>query len=181
MNIGAEYMKENTLRMLRVAGLILGWLLLAGALMGVWNQVALYQWSDNDPPGLYGSVPFRFDFARALGSFFSIFGNAFFAFLIAAVLRMIERRAPVEDERAQRLMIVCCLSYVAEFVIKLGSFTLGLGDLSSLPLAGSHFLRFWIPCLVTAIPVLIPAFYAATILVLYTHFTNMVTFESEVA
>jgi hypothetical protein len=66
---------------------------------------------------------------HALSSFFADLGNALFAFLIAAVVRMIEKRAPVKHAYARRLMITCCLAYVAEAAVRFFSFSLILARL----------------------------------------------------
>jgi hypothetical protein len=121
----------------------------------------------------------QFDLANSMSSFFSSFGNALFAFLIAAVLRMIEKQAPIGNEYAQRLMIACCLFYVAESAARLCSFIIHLPE--ALQVFAGFGLRFWLPCFSKVIPSVIPLLYAASIYVLYTHFTKMVTFESEVA
>jgi hypothetical protein len=180
MNIGA-HMNAKSLRLLRIGILVLGWLLIIGILGSVWSQFGVYYRMQNNPTGFFESMAAQFDFANALGSFFLSFGNAFFAFLIAAVFRMIEKQAPVGIKNASRLMIVCCLSYGAGALMRFCSFILGLAAV--LP---SHFVRnfdlsYWFSHSSTLIPVIVPILYAASIFVLYMHFTKLVTFESEVA
>jgi hypothetical protein len=115
-----------------------------------------------------------------LGCFESIIKGceiAFLSFLIAAVIRMIEKQAPVGNRTAKRLMIVCCLFNVAHALIKL------MQIYRSLILKPSFMSVFdWlIGCLPLITTILIPLLYAAVIFVFYTHITRMVTFESEVA
>ena len=167
-------MNAKMLTLLRICALVLGWLLVVGIVANVWGHFVVYRQAQMVPM----AFP-QFNIATALGSFFSNFGNAFFAFLIAAVFRMIERQAPVGHENARRLMIVCCLSYVADALVRSCAFAASFpGTLQSF---GSFGWRFWIPYASTAIPVLVPILFAASIFVLYTHFSKMVTFESEVA
>jgi hypothetical protein len=103
----------------------------------------------------------------------------FFAFLIAAVFHMIEKEAPVGLENARRLMIVCCLSYLADALVGLCSFLLKLSE--GLLIFGDSGWRSWIPYAYTGVSPIVPVLYAAAIFALFTHFTKMVTFESEVA
>jgi hypothetical protein len=169
-------MNAESLKLLRIGALVLGWLLVAGVLVGIWGHLAIYYQGQNDPTGFLRSVA-QFDIVRALNSFFSGFGGAFFAFLIAAVFRMIEKQAPVGYENAKRLMIVCCLSYVADALVRFYSLILNLT--TTLQLANGFEWLYRNSS--TAITLLIHILYAASIFVLYTHFTKMVMFESEVA
>jgi hypothetical protein len=169
-------MHAYLLKLLRIGALALGWLLVIGVLAVVWSQFDFYRGSQRIGAGI-PIVAVQFDALSAFSSLFSSFGNAFFAFLIAAVVRMVEKQAPVGIEGATRLMIVCCLSYVAEALVRIGSSILNL-------LAAPHLARGFDWLLAyssSAIPALVPILYAAAIFVFYTHFTRMVTFESEVA
>lgn len=169
-------MNTRSLKLLRIGALILGWLLVAGVLAGIWSQLVIYYQGQNNPMEFLRSVA-QFDIVRALNSFFSGFGGAFFAFLIAAVFRMIEKQAPVGSENAKRLMIVCCLSYAADALVHFYSLILNVTTMLQLANGFEWLYR----SSSTAITVLISFLYAASIFVLYTHFTKMVTFESEVA
>jgi len=170
-------MNAKSLRLLRIGTLILGWLLLAGVYAGVWGHLAIYYRGQNDPTGLLRNIQTQFDLASALSSFFSGFGNAFLAFLVAAVFRMIEEEGPVGRANSRALMIICCLSYLADAFVRFYSVVLNLPALRSVKGFG-----WLLPSYAsTAVAVLIPVLYAASIFVLYTHFTKMVTFESEVA
>jgi hypothetical protein len=180
MNIGA-YMSAKSLKLLRIGVLVLGWILIVAVLGSVWSQFGLYYRAQNNPAGFFGSMVAQFDFANSLGSFFSGFGNAFFAFLIAAVFRMIEKQAPVGIGNARRLMIVCCLSYLACALTRFCSFLPGLAAAQSSHLVRNFGLSYWFSFSSTLIPVIVPILYAASIFVLYMHFTKLVTFESEVA
>jgi hypothetical protein len=92
---------------------------------------------------------------------------------------MIEKEGPVGKESARRLMIVCCLSYVADALVIFCSFILKLSE--GIQIFSASGWRSWIPYASTAVSPLVPVLYAASIFVLYMHFTKMVTFESEVA
>jgi hypothetical protein len=176
LNIGVN-MKSKSLKLLRISTLVMGWLVVAGVLAGIWGRVALYYQGQSDPTSFLGSLAARFELLSALSSFFADLGNALFAFLIAAVVRMIEKRAPVEHEYARRLMITCCLAYVAEAAVRFFSFSLILSRvlhaMNGVGTLGPHSS--------SATLVLAPVIYAVSIFVLYSHFTQMVTFESEVA
>jgi hypothetical protein len=169
-------MNTKSLKLLRIGAMALGWLLVAGVLAGIWGRLVIYCRGKNDPTAFLRSVV-QFDIVNALNSFFSGFGDAFFAFLIAAVFCMIEKQAPVGNENAKRLMIVCCLSYVADALVRFYSLILNL----TLTLQSAKGFEWLHQSSSTAITALIPILYSASIFVLYTHFTKMVMFESEVA
>ena len=171
-------MNAKLLMLLRIGASILGWLFVLGILLNLLGQFDLYLYSQRVSTGFAG-IAAQFDFVSALNSFLSYLGSAFFAFLIAAVIPMIENHAPVGIEMATRVMIVCCLSYLADALLRLWSFILNLSDV--LPASESFGWRFWLPYASTMIPVLVPILYATTIYIFYTHFVRMVTFESEVA
>ena len=176
-------MSKKLLKLSRIGALILGWLLvigILGSLWGTWNQFDVYRTGQQVPAG-FTDIFGGFKIWSALSSFFSKLGSAFLAFLIAAVFRMIARQAPVGNENARRLMIVCCLSYLADAFSQICSFISSVSVLLQLEMYRSMGLGFWFPVSLNAIPPLVPILYAATIFVLYTHFTRMVTFESEVA
>jgi membrane-anchored glycerophosphoryl diester phosphodiesterase (GDPDase) len=171
-------MNIKSLKVLRICVLLMGWLLLIGVLTGIWVSYLLYY----DYHLHYHAPEFvtqiaQFSILKSLSSFFSGFGSVFFAFLVAAVFRMIEKNAPVGKERAQRLMIVCCLSYLADAIVRFCSF---ISDLSVV--VNFFSLSDWtsLPYIARVVP-FAPVLYAASIFVLFTHFTKMVTFESEVA
>jgi hypothetical protein len=171
-------MNSKSLRLLRICAVVLGWALLIGVGTGVWGRYSLYHRAQNFPEGFISDIA-QFDILSALNSYFSGFGGAFLAFLIAAVLRMIEEEAPVGKENAQRLMVVCCFSYVADALVLLFSFILKLSE--GMQIFSASGWRSWIPYASTAVSPLLPVLYAASIFVLYTQFTKMATFESEVA
>ena len=160
-------MNAKSLKILRIGALVLGCLLVLGMLMSIWGIWGRFYYYRNEP--LKFVDPFFL--AVVLRSFFSGFSHALFAFLIASVVLMIERQAPVGHDRARRLMIVCCLSYVAD----------ALAKFYALIMAMSRFLEGWSLYLPMAISAVASILYAASIFVLYTHFTKMVAFESEVA
>jgi hypothetical protein len=172
-------MKSTSLKLLRICVLILGWLLLAGVLLSIWSQVNLYKQTQSDLTGYMSVIAGEFKLERAFESFFSGLGNAFFAFLIAAIVRMIERREPIGIEYANRLMLVCCGSYLINALLQfhylIQSFFM------TLKLVGRFYFLSVPTEIAMAIPAFAPILYAASICILYRHFTTMVQFESEVA
>jgi hypothetical protein len=170
-------MKTKSLKLLRICVLVLGWLLIAGVLTGVWSQANRYEQVKNDVTGYMAVMAGEFNIESAFEWFFSGLGNAFLAFLIAAVVRMIERQAPVGIEYANRLMLVCCFSYLANALIQFHGLIQGFLLTSN----RGFYLRFLPTQLVLSVPVITPILYVAAIYVLYRHFTTMVQFESEVA
>jgi hypothetical protein len=171
-------MSTKSLKLLRICAVVLGWVLLVGVWAGIWGRYSLYRSAQNNPEGFITAIA-QFDILSTLSSFFSGFGGVFLAFLVAAVFRMIEKEAPVGKESAQRLMIVCCISYLADALALCFSFILKLSE--GLQIFSTSGWRSWIPYASTAVSPLVPVLYAASIFVLYTHFTKMATFESEVA
>lgn len=171
-------MNTKSLKLLRIGVLVLGWILLISALLGTWGRYNLYCQTLGNLEGSVTATA-QFSILRALSSCFSDFGNVFFAFLMAAVLRMIEKESPVGRKNARRLMIVCCLSYMADAIVQFCSLILNLSGVTQI---FNH--PDWISLLpyvyVGATPIA-PFLYAASIFILFTHFTKMVTFESEVA
>jgi hypothetical protein len=164
-------MNIKSLKLLRIGALILGWILLITELWKVCLLIAYYHnFLNIDGGGIA--------LASRISSYFFGLGNVFLAFLVAAVLRMIEKESPVMEKNARRLMIVCCLSFLVDTIVRSCTFILSLPDtiriltlndwVSNLP----YFIGF---------PPFAPFLYAASIFVLFTHFTKMVTFESEVA
>jgi hypothetical protein len=171
-------MNARLLTGLRIGASILGWLFVIGISISLFGQFDLYLYSQRVTTGFPG-IAARFDFISALNSFLSNIGSAFFAFLIAAVIPMIENHAPVGIEMATRVMAVCCLSYLADALVRLWSLILNLSVVLS---ASKDFgWRFWLPYASMVIPVLVPILYATAIYIFYSHFVRMVTFESEVA
>lgn len=164
-------MNTKSLKLLRIGALVLGWSLLITVLLDAWGRIYRHTQINHEAFDQF-AIP-------AMSAFFSGLGSIFFAFLIAAILRMIEKEAPVGKKNAKRLMIVCCLSYLADAVVRSSALIL------SLPHVMHLFNRpDWISLLPYAYfgpPPFAPFLYAASIFVLFTHFTKMVTFESEVA
>ena len=176
-------MSAKLLKLSRIGALVLGWLLVigvVGSVWGIWGQYDVFSKGQQVPMWITGIVT-EFKLAKALSSFFSNLGNASLAFLIAAVFRMIERRAPVGSESARRLMIVCCIAYVADAIAQICSINSGAHALLQFEIYRRIGMGFWFSFALGAIPLLVPILYAAAVFVLYTHFTRMVTFESEVA
>ena len=171
-------MNSKSLKSLRIGALVMGWLLFAGIVAGVWGRYDLYCHSPEKPEGIIAPVV-QFSLLQSLSNFFFTFGSVFFAFLLAAVLRMIEKEAPVGRERAQRLMIICCLSYLADAIVRFCSFIPSLSGIAD-ALGRSGWMSL-LPFFYAGIWPFAPLLYTASIFVLFTHFTKMVTFESEVA
>jgi hypothetical protein len=172
-------MKTKSLKFLRICILVLGWLLLAGVLIGIWGQVIRYNQVPNDLTGRMSVIAGEFKLERAFESFFSGLANVFLAFLMAAVIRMIEKRAPIGIEYANRLMLVCCCSYLANALIQFHNLIQSF--FATLKLLGRFYFLSIPTEIAMAVPMIAPVLYAASIFVLYRHFTTMVEFESEVA
>jgi hypothetical protein len=172
-------MKPTALKLLRICVLVLGWLLIVGVFLGIWSQANLYKQAQSDLTSSMALIAGEFKLERAFESFFSGLGNAFFAFLVAAIVRMIERREPIGIEYANRLMLICCGSYLMNALLQFHNLVQSF--FATLKLVGRfHFLS--IPTeIAMAVPAFVPILYAASICILYRHFTNMVKFESEVA
>ncbi len=164
-------MNIKSLKLLRIGALILGWILLITELWRVCLLSASYHNFLNFDEGV--TV-----IAIRISSFFSGIGNVFLAFLVAAVLRMIEKEAPVGGKNARRLMIVCCLSFLVDAIVRAYAFILSLPDIRYF-FDDPHWVSL-VPYYF-GLPPFAPFLYAASIFVLFTHFSKMVTFESEVA
>ena len=165
-------MNIKSLKLLRIGALILGWILLITGLLGVYRLSANYH-------NVLGFTTVT-EFGIILTTrFFSGLGNVFLAFLVAAVLRMIEKEAPVSEKNARSLMIVCCLSFLMDAIVRSCAFILSLPDI--MYFFGRPDWVSSIPNAYIGLPPFAPFLYAASIFVLFTHFSKMVTFESEVA
>jgi hypothetical protein len=169
-------MNAKSLRLLRIGAVVLGWIFFGGLLMNIFNYWAIYRAYSN-LAGHQINLPTNFQIFRYLEVFIAGCGNTSLAFLIAAVIRMIEKRAPVRNEIARRLMIVCCLSYVARVL------PLFYSEISAaISMSNSAKGLVWLSmCFSTTMTLLVPVLYATAVFVFYTHFTKMVSFESEVA
>ena len=164
-------MNIKLLKLLRIGALILGWILLITELWKVCLLIAYYHnFLNIDGGGIA--------LASRISSIFFGLGTVFLAFLVAAVLRMIEKKAPVSGSNSRRLMIVCCLSFLVDAIVRSCTFILSLPDIMYFfhsPDWVSSFPHYF------GLPPFAPFLYAASIFVLFTHFSKMVTFESEVA
>ncbi len=169
-------MNNKPLKVLRIIALVVGCLMVGNLVFDKINFLDKYYGGKSDPLGFFASSVTEEGFPQLFIEFFLNFGHALLAFLIAAVFRMLLKQSPVGRETASRLMIVCCLSYTAVTsvylyyqilaTIKFGYYWHGLASPFFYPMTFKTFL---------------PVLFAATIFVLYNHFTKMVTFESEVA
>jgi hypothetical protein len=164
-------MNIKSLKLLRIGVLILGWILLITVLWGVCLLSANFHNMANIDGGVIG-------IASRISDFFFGLGNVFLAFLVAAVLRMIEKEAPVRGKNARRLMIVCCLSFLVDVIVRSYVFILSLPDIRYF--FDDPYWAYSFPYYI-GLPPFAPFLYAASIFVLFTHFSKMVTFESEVA
>ncbi|MBN1903604.1 MAG: hypothetical protein JW927_00750 [Deltaproteobacteria bacterium] len=155
----------KSIKLLRIGALVLGWVLIFTLILVV---------------GIRITTIAEHGYVSVLGYFFIELGNVFLAFLVAAVFRMIEKNAPVRIKKARRLMIACCLSYLVDAIIRSGAFILAIPVIIKL----FHNRPDWLNLLqhsYIGIPPFAPFLYAAAIFVLFTHFSKMVQFESEVA
>ncbi len=172
-------MSKKSLKLLRIGALVLGWMLLITLSLESWGRFYIHLHTPVNTGGVVSTMA-KFAYLRSHGcSLFSGLGIVFFAFLVAAVLRMIEKEAPVGMKNARKLMIVCCFFYLADAIVRSFFLIMSLPDIMNL------FNRpDWIsllPHVYIGTPPFAPFLYAASIFVLFTHFTKMVTFESEVA
>jgi len=119
-----------------------------------------------------------FPLLEELQSLFGSLGHAFFFLLLARVFAMVILGAPKGSPQAYRLMQVTCASYVAKTlfsVLALLSVNYRFeGALLSRAVLGMS-IGF------TFFESLMPLFYAASIYALFRRFSEMITFESEVA
>lgn len=171
-------MKIKTIKLLRIGAFIFGWIILITVLLFEPGHFSNYYHMPANPDGRVTMIA-KFGIIRTLSSFFSGLGNVFLAFLVAAVLRMIEKEAPIGVKNARRLMIAGCFFFLVDAIVRSCALILSLPDV----------MRFfhrpdWVSLLPHAymgpLP-FAPILYAASIFVLFTHFSKMVTFESEVA
>ena len=171
-------MNVNSLKLLRICAFIMGWALLVGISAQIWGWINFYREALDYSEGFVAAVA-EFDDLKSISNFLFAFGSAFFAFLIASVFRMIEKEAPHGQAIAQSLMIVCCFSYVADALVRFGSLIRHFSE--KMLVFNSPDLGSFLFSASSAVSPLVPVLYAASIFVLFTHFTKMVTFESEVA
>ena len=172
-------MSKKSLKLLRIGALALGWVLLGTILLESSGRFYISLRTPADTGGIVSTMA-AFAYLRAHGcSLFSGLGSAFFAFLVAAVLRMIEKEAPVGTKNARRVMIACCLFYLADGAVRTLFLIMSLSDIMNL-LNRPNWVSL-LPNAYIGTPLFTSFLYAASIFVLFTHFTKMVTFESEVA
>lgn len=123
----------------------------------------------------------EFYFLKQVRILFSSLSQAFFAFLVSSVFDMIFHRKPVRSQQTQAFLVLTCIGFVGEGAIGLISWF--KSTFSVLPQfnvsSGVEILSF-ISYFVGLIPNLISFVYAITVYVLFTHFSKLVTFESEV-
>lgn len=165
-------MNTKSLKVLRITALVIGWLLIVDFIRISLDTVNL-------PTDQLKYVSSSINNREIAYWAFSKFGGIFLAFLISAVVRMIEMQVPVGKALASRLMIVCCLSYTAATFVRIYQVIneyMGYGNYA--------FFNFYYRTLlmhISRLPVFVPLLYAVSIFILYNHFIKMVTFESEVA
>ena len=159
-------MNNKPLRILRKLALTFGWI--GSVLFFLYGLASVLS-----PSKLLVEYAMSYNnMGELITTIFTLFGHTFLAFLIASVVRMIEKQVPIGKDVASRLMYACCLSYIAA----------ALGETYQIIL---YFRTFNYPMGFSIFPIiiqlLIPLLYATSIFVFYNHFTKMVTFESEVA
>jgi hypothetical protein len=176
-----EVMNPKLIPCLQKIFWIIGWAALTLAVFGIAIEVYQYFSPHEDPTLHINLSKYDFNFLRSLKVLFSSIGQAFFAFLVSAVLGMIFHRAPVRTQQTERFLILTCIGFVGEGIIgviswvqllyELFSHTSFSGIIGWLSM-GTYLLNF--------VQSLSSFLYAATIYILYKHFSRMVTFESEV-
>jgi hypothetical protein len=120
----------------------------------------------------------EFHFLKQVRLLFSSVGQAFFAFLVSSIFKMIFHRAPARSQQTRAFLTLTCIGFAAEGLfglitwIQIATYMLGQSNAWG-PLSVISYLLSLFPSLVSFI-------YAVTIYVLYEHFSKLVTFESEV-
>ncbi len=179
-------MSSSIIRPLEKVFRILGWATLVLAVLSLVTQGFNFF-----NPSQYMPTP-EFHFLKQMEIFFSTIGLAFFAFLISAVFKMILHKAPVNMEQTERYLILTCIGFAGE-----GLFALS-GWLQSTAYVFSRMIGDWgtivsdpmlfalsdgtllLGHLISLFTNFIPFVYAISVYVLFKHFSQLVTFESEV-
>lgn len=158
---------------------ILGWSVLVLAMVNIAAEAYyFFRPTSND---LIQWPKHEFYFLKQMRILFSSLGQAFFAFLVSSIFDMIFHRAPVRRQQTESFLIITCIGFVGEGL--LGSISWAQSVLYIFP----TFAKSTGPDLLSALSYLLSLFpnlisfvYAITIYVLFRHFSQMVTFESEV-
>jgi hypothetical protein len=117
----------------------------------------------------------EFFFLNQTRVLFSSLGQAFFAFLISSVFGMILQKAPVRMQQAGKFLRLACIGFIGEGILNLMGWA-RIGFVLPMELDVLTLLTYAL----SVFPVLNSFVYAITIYVLFKHFSQMVTFESEV-
>jgi hypothetical protein len=158
---------------------IIGWSVLALAVASI--AMEAYEHFKPASDGLIQWPKKDFYFLKSARLLFSAIAQAFFAFLVSSVFDMIFHRAPVRSQQTESFLLLTCIGFCGEgligiigwaqsafYILPQSDFSSGLGILS----VATYLLSIFSS--------LISFVYAATIYILYRHFSKMVTFEAEV-
>ena len=107
---------------------------------------------------------------------FSAIGEGFFAFLTSAVFGMIFRKEPA-SRQTERFLNLTCLGFLGSGVLSLYSWFTIIGPMMGQEAPNAFYLASYAFGL---IPPLTNFVYAIAVYVLFRHFSQMVTFETEV-
>lgn len=133
----------------------------------------------NPPPEIWPKKDFSI--VTQLHRLVSTMGQAFFAFLVSSIFGMVFHRAPIKKQQTEAFLTLTCFGFIGEGIfgiidwIQFGVLVLPNFDLSTSLGWMSIFNH-----LLNIFPNIISFVYAITIFILFRHFTNLVTFESEV-
>lgn len=157
----------------------LGWFSLA-AVVYTTAEAVHFHFANPDPIAaeithyLEASTPL----VTRLGTLFDGVGNAYLAFFMGSVLLMLQLRRPQRVTQSERFLLITCACFVGK------TLTLAISWSGAFPGFTSGFdgaFSLFTYLASAAIAVSPPLLYAATAYVLFSHFKQMVTFESEVA
>lgn len=158
---------------------ILGWAVLMLAVVNIGAEAYCYfRPASND---LIQWPKHEFLFLKQVRVLFTSLGQAFFAFLVSSIFDMIFHRAPVKRQQTESFLILACIGFVGEGLLGMISWVQSafyifptFGNSTGLDILSA------LSYLLSLFPNLISFVYAITIYVLFKHFSQMVTFESEV-
>lgn len=174
-------LKPKFVSRLQIVFWVLGWATLALTLM----KIGMSAFQHFQPAAEFEIIPRApFIFLLELQKLFSGIGEAFFAFLVSAVFGMVYHRKPIGTQRNERFLLLACVGFLAEsllgalHMIRLGFQIIpdALNSNSGTEYIASQIISYFL----FFAPSILSSLYAITIFVLFRHFAQLVTFESEV-
>lgn len=122
----------------------------------------------------------EFDFLHQTRILFSAVGQAFFAFLVSSIFGMIFQRAPARTEQTEIFLKLTCIGFAGDGILGLISWIRSAFYIFPQTMKSGWEILSGLSYLLSVFSILISFVYAITIYVLYRHFSQLVTFESEV-